>query len=165
MKIFTEQKPPKDKALHHTPEPLVKKLLSLVPYTKNDFVCDNASGRNMVFYNNYETEIKDWCEIDLKRDFFDYNKKVDWFITNPPFHLTWKFLEKSSKLARKGFAYILSSNSFLTLTPKRLSFLRDRGFVITKIVVFNVKKWFGRYYFVIFEENKDSIIEWLEGTW
>lgn len=26
----------------------------------------------------------DWCEIDKGKDFFDYEKKVDWIITNPP---------------------------------------------------------------------------------
>ena len=28
---------------------------------------------------------KDWCEIREGKDFFDYNGKVDWIITNPPY--------------------------------------------------------------------------------
>ena len=43
---------------------------------------------NGAFYDNLpETVEKDWCEIDLGRDFFDYNKKVDWIISNPPYSI------------------------------------------------------------------------------
>lgn len=30
----------------------------------------------------------DWCEIDEGIDFFEYTKKVDWIITNPPYSQT-----------------------------------------------------------------------------
>lgn len=35
---------------------------------------------------------KDWCEIDDGRDFFDWNEKVDWIITNPPYSIFDNFL-------------------------------------------------------------------------
>jgi len=162
---FKEQKPVEDIEKHYTSEALVKKLVELVPYSKTDFVVDCASGRNMVFFNNFKTDNKEFCEIDLQKDFFEFNKPVDWFITNPPFHLCWKFIDHASTLASKGFAFVLSSNSLLSLTPRRLTILRNRGFEITSIHIFNVKKWFGRYYFVVFEKNKKSIINWLEGVW
>lgn len=31
---------------------------------------------------------KDWCEIEQGRDFFEYDKKVDWILTNPPWSPT-----------------------------------------------------------------------------
>lgn len=41
----------------------------------------------------------DWCEIEEGRDFFDYNKKVDWIITNPPYSIYDKFLDHCFELA------------------------------------------------------------------
>tara|TARA_R110000787_G_C13165824_1_gene420134 strand:- start:42 stop:566 length:525 start_codon:yes stop_codon:yes gene_type:complete len=34
----------------------------------------------------------EWCEITEGRNFFDYNKKVDWIITNPPYSDFNRFL-------------------------------------------------------------------------
>jgi hypothetical protein len=50
------------------------------------------------FYNNFKGK-KDWCEIDDGKDFFDYNKKVDWIITNPPYSIYDKFLLKCFEVA------------------------------------------------------------------
>lgn len=41
----------------------------------------------------------DWCEIMEGRNFFDYNKKVDWIVTNPPYSDFNRFLEHSFELA------------------------------------------------------------------
>ena len=50
------------------------------------------------FYNNIKCE-KDWCEIDENKDFFNYDKKVDWIITNPPYSIYDKFLLKSFEVS------------------------------------------------------------------
>jgi hypothetical protein len=42
---------------------------------------------------------KDWCEISEGRDFFDYDKKVDWIITNPPYSIYDRFLAHCLDLA------------------------------------------------------------------
>lgn len=55
---------------------------------------------NGSFYNQYPNElIKDFCEIDEGLDFFKYNKKVDWIITNPPYSIFDEVLEHSFKIA------------------------------------------------------------------
>lgn len=41
----------------------------------------------------------EWCEITKGRDFFDYNEKVDWIVTNPPYSNFDRFLEHSFELA------------------------------------------------------------------
>lgn len=41
----------------------------------------------------------DWCEITEGRNFFDYTKKVDWIVTNPPYSDFNRFLEHSFELA------------------------------------------------------------------
>jgi hypothetical protein len=50
------------------------------------------------FYWNFSGE-KDWCEIDNGKDFFEYNKKVDWIITNPPYSIYDNFLLKSFEVS------------------------------------------------------------------
>jgi hypothetical protein len=50
------------------------------------------------FYNNIKGK-KDWCEIDEGKDFFNYDKKVDWIITNPPYSIYDKFLLKAFEVA------------------------------------------------------------------
>jgi len=51
------------------------------------------------FYNNFTNEDKDWCEISEGKDFLQYNKKVNWIITNPPFSIFDEFLIHSFKIA------------------------------------------------------------------
>jgi hypothetical protein len=41
----------------------------------------------------------EWCEIQEGRDFFQYTKKVDWIITNPPYSLVKEFLMHSFELS------------------------------------------------------------------
>ena len=41
----------------------------------------------------------DWCEIQEGRDFFLYDKHVDWVISNPPYSLTRKWFLHSYKIA------------------------------------------------------------------
>ena len=53
------------------------------------------------FYNQFEGD-KDWCEIREGKDFFDYNKRVDWIITNPPFSIFDNFLIKAFEVAVKS---------------------------------------------------------------
>jgi len=47
----------------------------------------------------YLPENTDWCEIAEGRNFYDYDKKVDWIVTNPPYSDFNRFLEHSFKLA------------------------------------------------------------------
>lgn len=41
----------------------------------------------------------DWCEIADGKNFYDYNQKVDWIVTNPPYSDFNRFLEHSFDLA------------------------------------------------------------------
>ena len=41
----------------------------------------------------------DWCEITDGRNYYDYNQKVDWIVTNPPYSDFNRFLEHSFNLS------------------------------------------------------------------
>ena len=41
----------------------------------------------------------DWCEIVYGKNFYDYNKKVDWIVSNPPYSDFNRWLDHSFELA------------------------------------------------------------------
>lgn len=52
---------------------------------------------------------KDWCEILKGRNFFEYTKKVDWIIGNPPYSIFEEWLEHSFNIAN-SVVYVLPTN-------------------------------------------------------
>jgi len=148
------------KSKDETPEELAKYLLSLIPFEPDDFVIDAGSGKNKVWYKNIPTSRKDEYEIDEGRDFLKFNGKADWVVGNPPFNQFINFCYHSCEICNKGFAFIISNGRFNQLTPKRLSDFEAKGFYLSKIHIFNVKIWFGRYYFLIFTRKKSDCISY-----
>lgn len=149
MLHYAEQTAPKNIETHYTPKPLAEYLVSLVPIRTNETVLDPCAGKNLAFYSAFPGKRKK-CEIEDGTDFLTSRAKYDWAITNPPYHLLWKFIEKASGEATTGFAFLVNINGINTLTPKRLALLKERGFSMRRLHVCNVKQWFGRYYFYVF---------------
>jgi len=164
---YADQRPPEKIEKHYTPLALAARLVSLVPVEKGDIVLDPCSGKNKAFYDafpfkRYAREL----ELDEGDDFLATPHAYDWSITNPPYHLLWKFIDKTSLEARKGFAFLVNINGINTLTPKRLELLRERGFHMRRLHVLNVKQWMGRYYFYVFSKQKGGIQHsWDKQTW
>lgn len=48
----------------------------------------------------------EWCEINEGRDFFAYNEKVNWIVSNPPFSLLHDWLQHSFSIANE-VAYLI----------------------------------------------------------
>lgn len=79
--------------------PLEISLQILNKFNLHGFVLDAFKG-NGSFYNQYPEGLdKDWCEIKENKDFFNYNKKVDWIITNPPYSIFDEVLKHSFEIA------------------------------------------------------------------
>lgn len=81
----------------------------------------------------------DWCEIALNKDFFEYNEKVDYIFTNPPFSKIRQFLIHSMELANE--VYFLFTINHLW-TKARLRDIREAGFGIKEICIFDTPKEF-----------------------
>lgn len=185
----------KDEAyyFHQTPEALCKELVKHIPnLTTDDVVFESFAGEgNFVkaFPDNQNlitTEIRDGTDyrsVDLS------STSVDWVISNPPFRLEepdgedgktkrinafYKLTDYFAGKTNKGFAFLGNSNCIASLTPPRLKKLYEEKHVyIYKIVVCSVKKWRGRYYFIIFknrlcdtEERNDKFdfFDFIEGS-
>ncbi len=161
---------------HQTPELLAKELIKFVPLEPNDKVLEPFKGEG-AFYNNLPDNIKkDFCEIEEGKDYKEYNNEIDWIISNPPFcfdykpdgkkreNAYFKTLSHFSTKVNKGIAYLSNDRCFSSLTPKRMKELNDNGLYIHKIIVCSVKKWRGRYYFIIFKKQENKFIDFLNGN-
>jgi len=158
---------------HQTPEELCIELIKHVPLIQGDRVLESFRGEGS-FYNNFPDFIeKDWCEITEGRDYKDYDKEFDWIITNPPFRLEesgkrenafYKLLKYYTNKAQKGIAFLGNDFCFSTLTPKRLKELNESGWYIHNIICCSVKKWRGRYFFIIFKKEHSDFYKYVEGN-
>ena len=142
----------KSNDIYYTPELLAKEILSLFDFKDKEILLDPCKGKG-AFFNNYPNNtINEWCEISDNKDFLEYNKKVDYIITNPPYSILNKFIDKSIEVSNIGFGFLLHQHA---LTLSRFKKLKNNGFYLTKYHQCKVWKWYGHQIFVFFEkENK-----------
>lgn len=138
----------------------------MTPLKEGDLVLEPFKGEG-AFYNSFPAHVrKDWTEATQGRDYTDYTETPDWVISNPPYRLEdadgkrtnalWVLLDYFSTRARKGIGFLINDKCFSTLTPRRLETLKERGFRMTHLVVCSVKKWRGRYYYVVFQKDETT---------
>jgi len=122
-----------------TPVYLAKNIIE--HYKPTGFILDPCRGEG-VFYDNYDTDNKDWCEIDEGKDFLEYNKKVDWIITNPPWSKMRIFLEHGMRIA-DNIVYLTTINHYTT--KRRIKDMKEMGFGIKEFYCVNTptKPWQG----------------------
>lgn len=87
-----------------------------------------------------------WCEELEGRDFFDFNGKTDWIITNPPYSKMRKFIQKSMEVSDN--IVFLTTINHLWLKA-RLRDINESKFGIKEIVIFDTPKTFPQSGFQI----------------
>ncbi|MDY5928682.1 MAG: hypothetical protein SPJ27_01425 [Candidatus Onthovivens sp.] len=107
----------------YTPVETAKDIIS--KFNLSGKVLDPFKGGGAFYDNLPETVEKDWCEIDLGRDFFDYNEKVDWIISNPPYSIFGAVIEHSMEIA-DNIVYLIPLNK-LTSSFTRVKSLQKFG--------------------------------------
>lgn len=75
-----------------------------------------------------------WCEISEGKNFFDFNDKVDWIITNPPWSQIRKFLQHSMEIS-ENVCFLFTINHLWT--KARIRDMKEAGFGIKEIVIFD----------------------------
>jgi len=73
-----------------------------------------------------------WCEISRGKDFFSWDKPVDWIITNPPWSQIRRFLGHSMEVANH-IVFLMTVNH--AWTKARLRDAREQGFGIREIAL------------------------------
>ena len=78
------------------------------------------------FYNQFPNNVKkEWCEIKEGKDFFKYNKKVDWIVSNPPYSILDEVLEHSFEIA-DNIVYLLPLSKVVS-SMGRIRKIKDYG--------------------------------------
>lgn len=74
----------------------------------------------------------EWCEINKGKDFFEYNKKINWIISNPPWSKFKDFLIHSMQLA-DNIVFLITINHLWT--KARLRAMKTANFGIKEIAM------------------------------
>ncbi|HVU37253.1 MAG TPA: hypothetical protein VHC95_02880 [Opitutales bacterium] len=81
----------------------------------------------------------EWCEISKGRDFFGWDKKVDWIVTNPPWSQIRNFLQHSMALS-DNVVFLVTVNHLWT--KARIRDIHGWGFGIKEILLVDMPKSF-----------------------
>ena len=130
---LTPVKNQKESDLVMTPKSLAKTILDYLPL--HGKVLEPCRGTGS-FYNQYD--YYDYCEITEGKDFFAYDEKVDWIVSNPPWSIYREFAQHSYKIA-DNIAYLITINHDLALKA-RLRDMEAAGFGIKEIILVDAPK-------------------------
>jgi hypothetical protein len=91
--------------------------------------CLDPARGDGAFYNAFPGA-KDWCEITEGRDFLTWTKPTDWILTNPPWSIMRKFLNKAFSLSSNVVLLVPIYHAF---TSARYRDMLKHGFGIKEI--------------------------------
>ena len=103
------------------------------------------------YYYKFPSEKREWSEIHEKKDFFEFNDKIDIICSNPPVSILNEVLEHSVKLKPKIICYMIGVNN---LTTKRIEDMEKKGYKIVHLTLLKVFKWFGMTYNVVWKKTR-----------
>lgn len=144
-----------------TPLQLAKINIEMIDYKKGDKWLDPCKNDGS-YYNQFPTDNKDYCEILENKDFLKYNNPVDIIIQNPPYSIMDIWIQKNIDLNPRIISFLIGVNN---LTTRRLEWLYDAGYGLTKLKMLKVWKWYGMSYIVVFEKDKPTIMEIDRKVW
>lgn len=81
--------------------------LAIIKHLNPDGLCLDPCKGDGAFYNHMPGA--DYCELQEGKDFFEYNKKVDWIIGNPPYSIFLDFLKHSFELS-ENVSFLVPTN-------------------------------------------------------
>ena len=152
---------------HYTPVEIVKELIKDIEFINNESCLETCRGGG-AFYNALPDNIvKDWCEIDMGRDFFQHTTPTDISISNPPYqieidgkrkNIVIKWMDHQFSITNRECWFLFNGSMFSSMTPIRLNKWKLLGWNICFMRILNIKKWYGRYYWVCFSKTKPSIM-------
>jgi len=141
---------PKD--VFYTPPELVKLHLNMVkPYVSPiSIVYDPFYGKG-AYYNAFEEAFPnstyEFSEIEMGKDFFQFDKPIDVIVSNPPYSMIDRILEKSVSLEPHTISYLIG---FHNLTAKRIEYMNKNDYWLEALHLTKVFKWYGMSAIVIF---------------
>lgn len=95
----------------YTPDWLAKQICEMYDIKGN--VLEPCKGEGV--FLKYLPKNTEWCIIAENKDFYDYTKKVDWIVTNPPYSHFEKFLEHCFELSENIVLLVPCSKFFTSI--------------------------------------------------
>ena len=141
------------KDVFYTPEAVALKHISLIPSMDTDLWLDPFRGKG-IYYDNFTTYSKEWCEIAEDRDFFTYEGSPDIICSNPPYSILDQVFQKSIELRPRIISYLLLHGA---MTPRRMEMFNDAGYGLISIHTTKVYKWYGMAESYTFEKGKSNL--------
>lgn len=138
-----------------TPLDLAKKHIEMIEHRDNELWLDPCRN-NGSYFNQFPNENKEWCEVLDDKDFFTYEGKPDIIIQNPPYSILNDWIKKNIELKPRIISFLIGLGN---LTAKRIETIENAGYGLVKMRMLKVWKWFGMSVIVVFERDKESIIE------
>lgn len=148
---------PKD--VFYTPTELVRIHLELVKplVREGDVIFDPFYGQG-AYYNLFPEYFKntyEFTEIQLDKDFFTFDKKIDMIVSNPPYSMIDEVLKKSVELNPHTISYLIG---FHNLTTKRIEYMNTHGYKLVNLHLTKVFKWFGMSVIVVFSKQGENCV-------
>lgn len=134
MKSLVPQKNTPEHDIVYTPKQLAKDIINY--FDPKGSILEPCYG-NGAFYEQYNNDIKYFTEISMGKDFFDFNEKVDWIITNPPWSKFKEFLIHSMKIST-NIVFLVTINHFMT--KARLKLMEENNFRFKEILLVDTPK-------------------------
>ena len=138
-----------------TPKGLAKKAIDMIDHREGEKWFDpfRATG---IYYSQFPTRKKSWCEIEDGKDFFDFKKNFKGtgvICSNPPYSLLNEVISHSIELNPRVISFLIGVNNF---TLKRQQMFEDAGYVLRKMHWCQIRGWFGLSIIVQFERRARS---------
>ena len=135
-KLLTPKKNDAEADIVMTPRLLAKAIIDYLPIEGT--VLEPCLGGG-AFYDQYPDHVERlWTEVGLDKDFFAFNKKVDWIVSNPPWSIYRKFAAHSYTIA-DNVAYLITINHDLALKA-RIRDMEAAGFGIKEVILVDTPK-------------------------
>lgn len=147
-----------------TPPKLAKKHIDMIDVIEGETWYDPFKNSGN-YYNQFPSSCsKEWSEILEGKDFFEQDVSCDVICSNPPYSMIDKVLERSVDLKPRVISYLIGVGN---LTARRIEYMNNCGYSLTKIHMCKVFKWYGMSFIVVFEKTEtiDNLISFDRTVW
>ena len=152
-----------DKDVFITPCELAKRQIDMIDIVQGDAWYDPFRGTG-VFFNQFPNTGKEhkWSEITDGRDFFEQEIKADVICSNPPYTKLNDILRRIIILSPRVVSLLIGVGN---LTARRLEWMRDGGYNVTKLHMCKIWTCYGMSFIVQFEKNKPALLTFDRIVW
>jgi len=144
-----------------TKDEMAKHLISIIEFKEGDIVMEPCYGKGS-FYNNlpeYTNNI--FCEINMDKDYLQFDGNSDITLSNPPFvprKLFWEFHKKAMDTTNREIWWLINISSLNVFTPNRIIEMNEKGWYLNHLHITADKRWFGRYVWCQFTKTDLGIL-------